>query len=127
MPGASDLVSIYIFVWISAYDFISLFGRTPVKTMTTAPITRSVTKTDIAISFPTAPHRRKNFAPDARAVSRDAALVLVRAVIRTVNYSSIRIIQLTVTVQRILRLLEELYVFVSTRFLSNSEVRNVPP
>jgi hypothetical protein len=43
--------------------------------MKTAPIKRSFVKTAIAISFPTAPHKRKNFALSARAVSR--ALVLV--------------------------------------------------
>jgi hypothetical protein len=44
--------------------------------------------------------------------------------------TNIRIIKLTVTVRRILRLIEEFNVVFSTfltRFLSNSEVRNVPP
>jgi hypothetical protein len=57
-----------------------------------------------------------------------------RAVIRTVNYSIIRIIKLTVTVRRIFALFEEFNVGFSTFLthfqnnsaLSNSEVRNVP-
>jgi hypothetical protein len=47
--------------------------------------------------------------------------ILTRAVIRTVNYSNIRIIKLTVTVQRTFALFEEFNVGFSTFFDSLSK------